>query len=106
MFTHIVLFKLKEPTKENLEFLEKTLESMRGNIDELKELEVGIDVIRSDRSYDIAIITRFDTREDYLAYDVDEFHVEKVKKVIGSYIEASKTIDFLNYSPKSQSKML
>lgn len=94
MFTHIVLFKLKESTKENLEFLKKAFLSMSGNIKELKELEVGIDVIRSDRSYDIAIITRFDTKEDYLAYDVNEFHVEKVKKVIGSYIEVSKTIDF------------
>lgn len=94
MFTHIVLFKAKEPTEENLKFLEKTFLSMDGNIEELKQLEVGIDVIRSDRSYDIAIITRFDSKEDYLAYDVNEFHVEKVKKVIGSYIEASKTIDF------------
>ena len=94
MFTHIVLFKAKEPTEENLKFLEKTFLSMDGNIEELKQLEVGIDVIRSDRSYDIAIITRFDSKEDYLTYDVNEFHVEKVKKVIGSYIEASKTIDF------------
>lgn len=94
MFTHIVLFKVKEPTVENLEFLKKTFLSMEGNIKELKELEVGIDVIRSDRSYDIAIITRFDSKEDYLAYDVDEFHVEKVKKVIGPYLEGSKTIDF------------
>ena len=94
MFTHIVLFKLKESTKENLEFLKKTFLSMSVNIKELKELEVGIDVIRSDRSYDIAIITRFDTKEDYLAYDVNEFHVEKVKKVIGAYVEVSKTIDF------------
>jgi len=94
MFTHIVLFKAKEPTKQNLEFFEKTFLSMRGNVKELKELEVGIDVIRSDRSYDVAIITRFDTEEDYLAYDVDEFHVEKVKKALAPYIEASKTIDF------------
>ena len=94
MFTHIVLFKVKEPTKENLEFLQKTLLSMNGNIKELKQLEVGVDVIRSYRSYDIAIITRFDSKEDYLAYDVNEFHVDKVKKVIGHYLEGSKTIDF------------
>ena len=94
MFTHIVLFKVKEPTKENIEFLKNTLLSMSGNIKELKELEVGVDVIGSDRSFDIGIITRFDSKEDYLAYDVDEFHVEKVKKVIGPYMECSKTLDF------------
>lgn len=94
MFTHIVLFKAKEPTKENLEFLKNTFLSMNGNIKELKELEVGVDVVRSDRSFDIGIITRFNSKEDYLAYDVDEFHVEKVKKVIAPYIECSKTLDF------------
>ncbi|AQS12036.1 stress responsive A/B barrel domain protein [Clostridium saccharobutylicum] len=94
MFTHIVLFKVKEPTKENLQFLKETLLSMNGNINELKELEVGVDVIKSDRSYDIGIITRFDSKEDYLAYDVNEYHVEKVKKVIGPYLEGNKTLDF------------
>lgn len=94
MFTHIVLFKVKEPTKENLQFLKETLLSMDGNINELKGLEVGVDVIKSDRSYDIGIITRFDSKEDYLAYDVNEYHVEKVKKVIGPYLEGSKTLDF------------
>ncbi|MDO5516995.1 MAG: Dabb family protein [Clostridium sp.] len=94
MFTHIVLFKLKEPTAENLELLKKAFLSMEGNIKELKELEVGIDVVRSDRSYDIGIITRFDSKEDYLSYDINEFHVEKVKKVIGPYVEGSKTLDF------------
>ena len=94
MFTHIVLFKVKEPTQENLEFLKKTFLSMNGNIEELKELEVGVDVIGSDRSFNIGIITRFDSKEDYLAYDVNEFHVEKVKKVIGPYMECRKTLDF------------
>ncbi|MFL0164004.1 MULTISPECIES: Dabb family protein [Clostridium] len=94
MFTHIVLFKLKEATTENLKFVEKTLLSMNGMIKELKQLEVGIDVIKSDRSYDVGIITRFDNKEDYLSYDVNEFHVEKVKKVIGPYMEDSKTLDF------------
>lgn len=94
MFTHIVLFKLKEATEENMTFVKNTLLTMNGNIKELKELEVGADVLRSDRSYDIGLITRFDNKEDYLAYDVDEFHVEKVKKVIGPYMEASKTLDF------------
>lgn len=94
MFTHIVLFKVKEPTSENLDFLKNTFLSMKGNIDELKSLEVGVDVIGSDRSYNIGIITRFNSKEDYLAYDINEFHVEKVKKIIGPYVECSKTLDF------------
>jgi hypothetical protein len=74
--------------------VEETLLSMSGNIKELKQLEVGVDILKSERSYDIGIITRFDNKEEYLTYDTDEFHVEKVKKVIGPYLEKSKTLDF------------
>lgn len=96
MYTHIVFFKLNEVNNENIEFVKSTLLSMEGKISELRYLEVGIDDIRSERSYDIALITKFDNKEDYLSYDVNEYHVEKVKKVIKSYIETSKTIDYSN----------
>ncbi|WP_244833946.1 Dabb family protein [Clostridium sp. BJN0001] len=94
MFTHIVLFKAKNPTKENLEFLKNTFLKMDGKVSVLRKLEVGVDLIRSDRSYDVGIITRFDNKEDYLTYDVHPFHVNEVKKVIKPYIECSKTLDF------------
>lgn len=96
MYTHIVFFKLNEVNNENIEFVKSTLLSMEGKISELRYLEVGIDDIRSERSYDIALITKFDNKEDYLSYDINEYHVEKVKKVIKSYIESSKTVDYSN----------
>lgn len=95
MYTHIVLFKLKEVTEENIQLVKSSLLSMEGNISELRHLEVGVDDIRSERSYDIALITRFDNKEDYLSYDINEYHVEKVKKVIKPYVESSKTIDYV-----------
>lgn len=96
MYTHIVFFKLNEVNNENIEFVKSTLLSMEGKISELRYLEVGIDDIRSERSYDIALITKFNNKEDYLSYDINEYHVEKVKKVIKSYIESSKTVDYSN----------
>lgn len=94
MYTHIVFFKLLNPTKENLDTVKGILLSMEGNIKELKSLEVGVDDIRSDRSFDISIITRFNSKEEYLAYDIDEYHVTKVKNIIKPYIEMSKTVDY------------
>ena len=96
MYTHIVFFKLNEVNNENIEFVKSTLLSMEGKISELRYLEVGIDDIRNERSYDIALITKFNNKEDYLSYDINEYHVEKVKKVIKSYIESSKTVDYSN----------
>ena len=96
MYTHIVFFKLVESSDNNIEFFKNTLLSMDGNISELRYIEVGVDDIRSERSYDIALITKFDNKEDYLSYDINEYHVEKVKKVIKPYMESSKTVDYIS----------
>lgn len=78
MITHIVLFKLADPTPENLAATRNKLLSMDGKIDLLRHLEAGIDVIRSERSYDIALTTRFDTVEDLQAYQVHPYHAGEV----------------------------
>ena len=78
MITHIVLFKLADPAPENLAATRNKLLSMDGKIALLRHLEAGIDVIRSERSYDIALTTRFDTLEDLQAYQVHPYHAGEV----------------------------
>jgi hypothetical protein len=78
MITHIVLFKLANPTAENLTATRTKLLSMDGKIDLLRYLEVGVDVIRSERSYDIALTTRFDSLEDLQAYQIHPYHAGEV----------------------------
>jgi len=78
MITHIVLFKLAEPTAENLAVTRNKLLSMDGEIDLLRHLEIGVDLIRSERSYDIALTTRFDSLEDLQAYQIHPYHAGEV----------------------------
>jgi hypothetical protein len=96
MITHIVLFKLADPTAENIAATQNKLLSMDGNIDLLRHLEVGIDVIRSERSYDIALTTRFDSLEDLQAYQIHPYHAGEVvphmKKVCSSIV----AVDYQN----------
>lgn len=94
MFTHIVFFKLSNPTKDNLNKAEDILKSMEGKIPELKGLEVGIDVLKTERSFDIALVTRFISREDYETYAVSDFHVNNVLKNLKPMLECSKTVDY------------
>lgn len=94
MYTHIVFFKFKNTNEENLNNIKKILLSMEGNIKELKSLEVGIDDVRSERSFDVSIITKFDTKEDYEAYAISEYHVEKVLNVLKPLMIESKTVDY------------
>lgn len=94
MYTHIVLFKLKEAKDENINFVAERLKSMEGKIKELKAIEVGIDELHTDRSFDIALITRFDSLDNMNSYQIHEYHVNEVLGRIKPYIEASKTVDY------------
>jgi hypothetical protein len=78
MIAHIVLFKLKEPTAENSTAVRDMLLSMNGKVPQLRHLEVGIDIIRSERSYDVALYTKFDSRADLEAYQVYPYHAGTV----------------------------
>ena len=62
MIRHIVLFKLKEPTEENLAKTKEILLSMSGKVPELRSIEVGVDFLRSERSYDVALSVEVEDR--------------------------------------------
>ena len=76
MITHIVLFKLKDNTTENIEKTANVLMDMKDKIAELKHIEVGMDVTHSQRSYDMALITKFDSVADLEAYQTHPVHVK------------------------------
>lgn len=94
MITHIVLFKLAEPTAENLEATRSKLLSMEGKIALLRYLEVGVDVIRSERSYDIALTTRFDSLDDLQAYQVHPYHAGEVVPHMKAVCSSIVAVDY------------
>jgi hypothetical protein len=94
MIVHIVLFKLKEPTTENVTLVRDTLLSMDGKIPMLRQLEVGVDIIRSERSYDVALYTRFDSMEDLQAYQVYPYHANEVVPIMKANCAAIVAADY------------
>lgn len=94
MFTHIVFFKLKNRNDENVKRAKELLLSMEGKIPMLKELKVGADVVHSQRSYDIALITKFDSQEDMDKYQVHPVHINEVVKYLKPMLEGSAAVDF------------
>ncbi|MGV8982643.1 Dabb family protein [Clostridium sp.] len=92
MFTHIVFFKLKN--KEQVNEARDILLGMEGNIPQLKGLEVGVDLLHTERSYDLSLVTRFDSLEDMKAYAVHEYHVNEVLKYLKPMLESSKIVDY------------
>ena len=93
MVRHIVLFKLKEPTPENLRLCAEKFYSMRGKVPGLLELEAGFDFLHSERSYDLALNTVFDSRESFEAYQTHPAHMP-VKVHMAQVREACVAVDY------------
>ena len=93
MIRHIVLFKIKDEYKDELPQLVENFYGMKGRIEGMLDLEAGADVYHSERSYDLALITTFDTMESFQAYQIHPVHLP-VKKRMHEVRCASVACDF------------
>lgn len=82
MITHVVLFKLLDRRPESVEKTRAVLASLAGKIPQLRHFEVGADVLHTDRSYDLALVAKFDNLEDLNAYQIHPLHQEVVKYLL------------------------
>jgi hypothetical protein len=94
MITHIVLFKLSDPRPETIAATRDLLVSMDGTVPQLRHLEVGVDLIRSERSYDIALVTRFDSLDELKSYQVDPYHAGTILPHMRSVCSAIVAVDY------------
>lgn len=92
MITHVVLFKFS--ARADAEQARERLLGMRGQIEALLELEVGLDITRSPRSYDLALITRFADQAGLDAYQEHPAHLP-VLEFIRARAEAVCAVDFV-----------
>jgi hypothetical protein len=96
MVTHIVLFKLKDKSADSINAAKDKLLSMKGKVDLLRHLEVGLDAIHSARSYDIALYTKFDSLDDLQAYQVHPYHGGDVAPYMREASEAVAVVDYVS----------
>lgn len=89
MINHIVLFKLKDyPEAERpliIAEMKSLLEGLNGKIEELKYIEVGVNYELNSKSYDLALISHFNSVEDLDKYRIHAEH----KKVLARFSELS-----------------
>lgn len=93
MIKHIVFFKLKDSSLENIEKTAAVLRGLEGKVEQLRGFEVGIDVLKSARSYDIALVADFDSLEDLEGYQVHPEH-KKVIEYMNQVRESSVAVDY------------
>ncbi|WP_310832606.1 Dabb family protein [Paenibacillus pedocola] len=93
MIKHIVFFKLKDRSPESIAATVAVLQNMEGKIPQLISIEVGTDVVRSERSFDIALVTVVASLEDLQAYQVHPAHKEVIAH-INEVKEVSYAVDY------------
>ena len=100
MIKHIVMFKLKDRNKENIEKIVDALKTLEGNIDVLRSAEIGINFTESERSYDIVLIVEFSNKEDLSTYGPHPNHIPVID-IIRSLCSGSVVVDY-KFNPLNQ----
>lgn len=80
-------------TDEQIAELERGLAALPQSIREIKEYVFGRDVIRSERSYDFALVSAFQDLEALQRYQVHPEH-QKVVSIVKALSQSILAVDF------------
>ena len=80
MIEHVVMWKFADTAEgktraENMAIVRERLFALSSVISEIKLMQIGRDVSRTDMSYDMMLVTRFDSLEALHTYKVHPAHV-------------------------------
>ena len=92
---HVVCFKLKEPNEEILNKTKDLLLTMKENISVVEDVQVGLDFLHSERSFDILLEVTLNSREDLDTYQFSDYHVNVILKHMKAIIEKSIAVDYI-----------
>ncbi len=97
MINHVVLFKLKTfPQKEKEEKLagfKLALEGLVNKIPEIKFMEVGLNYQTDSKSFDIVLLSHFNSVADLDTYSKHPEHL-KVVSLFSEVIESRAAVDY------------
>lgn len=95
MIKHVVCYKLKDNSIEKKEEVKQMLLSMKGKLNYFTDINVGIDFLGSERSYDIVLEMTFNTKEDMENYQKDDYHFNVIKPYMKSVRTGSVSVDYI-----------
>lgn len=91
MITHVVLFKFDD--LDHAKEAVSKLKNMKGQVEGLDQVEAGLDVTRSPRSYEVGLITRHQDVQALNTYRNDPHHLS-VAEFIGKHSSGAAACDF------------
>jgi len=93
VITHVVFFKLKDRSPNAIEKAAEVLRGLENKVPVIKSMEVGVDVVRSERSFDICLTVRLASLADLDIYQRHPEHV-KVAEYIATVRDAVAAVDY------------
>ena len=93
MIVHIVFFKLKNYPL-GIKELKENIQALKEKIKEIRDFQIGEDFSREDRSYDLALYSTFETKEDLSSYAVNEDHQNVINNYVKVFCDHTKVVDF------------
>lgn len=94
MIKHIVCYKLKDPSIEGKQKVKDNFMKMKEEIDLFIDLQVGLDFLQSERSYDVVLEITFKDLETMNEYQKHPYHVNVVKPLMKEARIASVSVDY------------
>ena len=98
MIKHIVMWKLKEMEETQkiaaMEKIKKNLEDLNGQIEGVVSIEVGIDFLQSDASYDVVLYSVLKSKEALENYQAHPLHVKVATETIKPLIKSRIVVDY------------
>ncbi len=98
MLKHIVMWKFKDEAEgktrsENCLYIKGLLEALPAKIAFIRGLEVGINAFAGPMSYDMVLVTAFDSKADLDLYAGHPDHV-KVSEYVAKVRESRAVVDY------------
>ena len=82
MIKHVVMWKFKDEVSEaDKQEMKRLLESLKGVVPSLIDIEIGVNVVESDAAKDMVLYSEFESVEDLIAYSGHPEHLKVVEFV-------------------------
>jgi hypothetical protein len=98
MIKHVVMWKLKENAegagkRENALKMKSQLEALRGQLPQIRSIEVGVNTAEGPDAYDVVLVSEFADMDELQAYQKAPEHL-KVADFIGKVRLERKVVDY------------
>ena len=96
MIKHIVIWKMADmPDKDKrARDIKTNLEALKGKIDYIKDIRVGLNFNESDSASDVVLETVFETREELNAYQEHPDHKAAGANYVRPYVKERRVVDY------------